>query len=61
MQAAGDGEQGWENALLYVFLSPTMRSMLFRDPHVALMAKRPNQNGPEQMAQSILAQRKMAC
>ena len=48
MQAAGDGGQGWGNALLYVFLSPTMRSMLFCDPCVALMAKRPNQNGPEQ-------------
>ena len=48
VQAAGDGGQGWGNALLYVFLSPTMRSMLFRDPCVALMAKRYDQNGPEQ-------------
>ena len=32
LQAIGDGGQGWGNAILYVFLSPTMRQKLFTDP-----------------------------
>ena len=28
MQAIGDGGQGWGNAILYVFLSPTIREKL---------------------------------
>jgi len=31
-QAIGDGGQGWGNAILYVFLSPTIRQKLFTDP-----------------------------
>lgn len=32
MQAVGDGGQGWGNAVLYVFLSPVIRSRLFIEP-----------------------------
>ena len=32
LQAIGDGGQGWGNAILYVFLSPTIRQKLFTDP-----------------------------
>lgn len=32
MQAVGDGGQGWGNAILYVFLSPVIRSRLFKEP-----------------------------
>ena len=32
MQAVGDGAQGWCNAILYVFLSPTIRRRLFEQP-----------------------------
>lgn len=32
MQAVGDGGQGWGNAVLYIFLSPVIRSRLFKDP-----------------------------
>lgn len=31
-QAVGDGAQGWCNAILYVFLSPTIRHRLIFDP-----------------------------
>ena len=32
IQAIGDGGQGWGNALLYVFLSPTIRTQVLWDP-----------------------------
>ena len=32
MQAIGDGGQGWCNALLYVFFSPTIRRRMFVKP-----------------------------
>lgn len=32
LQAIGDGGQGWANALLYIFLSPTMRRRLLIKP-----------------------------
>lgn len=32
LQAIGDGGQGWGNAILYIFLSPTMRRRLFGNP-----------------------------
>ena len=32
MQAVGDGAQGWCNAILYVFLSPTIRKRLILNP-----------------------------
>ena len=32
MQAVGDGGQGWGNAVLYIFLSPVIRSRLFIEP-----------------------------
>lgn len=31
-QAIGDGGQGWGNALLYIFLSPSIRKRLFGEP-----------------------------
>ena len=31
-QAVGDGAQGWCNAILYIFLSPTIRRRLILDP-----------------------------
>lgn len=32
MQAVGDSGQGWGNAVLYIFLSPKIRTRLFCDP-----------------------------
>ncbi len=32
MQAVGDPGQGWGNAILYIFLSPTIRHRLFTEP-----------------------------
>ena len=37
MQAVGDGGQGWGNALIYIFLSPTIRKQLFIYPLVRLL------------------------
>ena len=53
MQAAGDGGQGWGNALLYIFLSPTMRTMIFCNTCEAVNTKPQEQNG----LQSVGAQR----
>lgn len=38
-QAIGDGGQGWSNALLYIFLSPTIRRQLFMLPFIRLLQK----------------------
>ena len=37
LQAVGDGGQGWSNALIYIFLSPTIRRQLFFYPFVRLI------------------------
>ena len=37
MQAIGDGGQGWSNAILYIFLSPTIRRQLFVQPLIRLL------------------------
>lgn len=37
IQAIGDGGQGWSNALLYIFLSPTIRRQLFVLPFLRLL------------------------
>ena len=38
-QAIGDGGQGWGNAILYVFLSPTIRHKLFGEPCAILLRR----------------------
>lgn len=37
LQAAGDGGQGWSNAVVYIFLSPTIRKQLFIYPLIRIM------------------------
>lgn len=37
LQAIGDGGQGWSNAILYIFLSPTIRRQLFVQPFIRLL------------------------
>jgi len=41
-QAIGDGGQGWGNAILYVFLSPTIRHKLFGEPCDKCLAETEN-------------------
>lgn len=54
LQAIGDGGQGWSNAILYIFLSPTIRRQLFVQPFIRLLQFAIRKIGKAQVADDSL-------